>query len=208
MRNLFAAVEYAMGMGNVRRPLARLLVGLLAVALPSLAAADSIHLKNGRVIRTPRTEVVGDKLVFLQYGAEITIPMNLVDRIETDAEMEEAPSPPRSAMTQADDSAADSDGDEDAAEDGEDDEVPAEDTRAYWRARVEEIAAERAALQAQIVDYRREERAFLFSHRSTADTRHKIEAAQERLAELDVQMQELRRDARRQGIPPGWLRGT
>jgi len=39
-------------------------------------------------------------------------------------------------------------------------------------------------------------------------TRVKIEAAQQRMAELDTQMRDLRREARRQNIPPGWLRGT
>ena len=34
-----------------------------------------------------------------------------------------------------------------------------------------------------------------------------IDTEQQRLAELDVEMRELRREARRQGIPPGWLRG-
>ncbi len=178
--------------------------GLLVLAQPSVVAADSIYLKNGRVIRTQRSEVVGDKLVFLQYGAEITIPMALVDRIEADDELEEVPSPARRPSPQGGDT------DEDAGGSGDDeqDEVPAEETRGYWRARVEEIANERADLQAQIVDYRREERAFLFSHRSTADTRRKMEMAQQRLVELDDQMRELRRDARRQGIPPGWLRGS
>ena len=187
--------------------------GLLVAALLTLvgqagvAAADSIYLKNGRVIRTPRTEVVGDKLVFLQYGAEITIPMDLVDRIEPDDEIEEAPSPPRPPASGGGDSADDA-GDSEESESGEGAEIPAEETRDYWRERVESIAGERTDLQAQIVNLRREERAFLFSHRSTGDTRIKIEAAQRRLTELDAEMRELRRDARRRGIPPGWLRGT
>ncbi len=187
-----------------------LLAGLLLLAQPVVLFADSIYLKNGRVIRTQRSEIVGDKLVFLQYGAEITIPMELVDRVEPDSEIEEAPSPPRQPLPPGNDGADDESGDsdDDASVEGDDaDEAPAEETREYWRERVEAISAERAALQAEIVESRREERAFLFSHRSTAETRSKIEAAQQRLAELDVEMRELRREARRQGIPPGWLRG-
>lgn len=180
-----------------------LVTGLLLLAYPTVVAADSIYLKNGRVIRTQRSEVVGDKLVFLQYGAEITIPMSLVDRVEPDDELEEVPSPVRQPSPQD----GDSDEDTGGTDEGEQDEVPAEETRGYWRARVEEIASQRADLQAQIVEHRREERAFLFSHRSTAETRRKIEAAQQQMVELDEQMRELRREARRQGIPPGWLRG-
>ncbi len=190
----------------------RVRFGVVAAALlalvgqAGLAAADSIYLKNGRVIRTPRTEVVGDKLVFLQYGAEITIPMDLVDRIEPDSEIEEAPSPPRPPASGGD--SGDVDADSEDSESGEEAETPAEDTPDYWRERVAAITGERAELQAQMVNLRREERAFLFSHRSTAETRGKIESAQDRLAELDTEMLELRRDARRRGIPPGWLRGT
>lgn len=191
MRDLLPGRDGRAGLGVSR--VCRTLPGLLVVALltlghPSLAAADSIYLKNGRVIRTPRTEVVGDKLVFLQYGAEITIPMDLVDRIELDDQIEEAPSPPRQPSPQGSESADGTEVDaensaEDGAEGSEEDEGPAEDTRAFWRGRVEEIAAERAGLQEQIVEYRREERAFLFSHRSTAETRVKIEAAQQRIAD-------------------------
>ena len=66
--------------------------------------------------------------------------------------------------------------------------------------------AEGAEVDLQIEDLRRTERAFLFSKRSTAETRQKIEAAQLRLTELDQEMTDLRAEARRLNIPPGWLR--
>ena len=132
MRDLLPGRDGRAGLGVSR--VCRTLPGLLVVALltlghPSLAAADSIYLKNGRVIRTPRTEVVGDKLVFLQYGAEITIPMDLVDRIELDDQIEEAPSPPRQPSPQGSESADGTEVDaensaEDGAEGSEEDEGP------------------------------------------------------------------------------------
>jgi len=58
----------------------------------------------------------------------------------------------------------------------------------------------------EIESLRRTERAFLFSQRSTADTRAQIVAAEVRLTELDQEMTDLQTEARRLGIPSGWLR--
>lgn len=92
-------------------------------------------------------------------------------------------------------------GADEAAED-----VPPEQTREYWQERVSANVAERQEVEEDLERLRREERAFLFSQRSTAETRREIEQAQQRLQELEQEMQQIREDARRQGVPPGWLR--
>ena len=56
----------------------------LAPRVASHAAADSIYLKSGRIIRSADITIDGDRLVFYQYGSEQAIPMSLVDRIEAD----------------------------------------------------------------------------------------------------------------------------
>ena len=65
---------------------------LLAVALlapAQTAAADTIYLTNGRVIRSESVRVVGDLVIFRQFGGEVTIPAASVLRIVEDDEREE-----------------------------------------------------------------------------------------------------------------------
>lgn len=187
---------------------------LAAAALPLLA--DEVHLKNGRTMLAERTEVQGDRLILHQNGNLIEIPLALVDRVvesavpaaepgtdETAAPATPRPAAPARDTTQESEDATDAGAaDETAAAE----EVPPEQTEVYWQDRVRAITEERESLDELIVALRREERAFLFSHRSTADTRDKIAAAQARQLELDEELAELRREARRLNVPPGWLR--
>lgn len=210
---------------NFRRPSGwAILCSLLAIlALTGSAVADTIYLKNGRTIHTERARVEGDWVVFEQFGSEVRIPVSIVDRVEQDERggPEPTPTSPPEAMPEPGEEeaeAGDAEADEGEAEtdegqaeadgeDGEAEEEPApEETRAYWQDRVRAILEERAELEERLQELRREERAFLFSHRSTAETRRQIEDVQERQRELDAEMEELRREARRQGVPPGWLR--
>lgn len=195
--------------------LAILLALPLFAAGPFPALADEVHLKNGRTMLAERTEVDGDRLVLYQNGNRLEIPMAIVDRVvETALAPAEtapgatsvpAPEPPRAEAAAAEPAVATAAEPEDP-ESAEDAEIPPEQTEEYWQERVAAISAEKAELDAAIVELRSEERAFLFSHRSTADTKTKIDAAEARQKQLDDEMAELRREARRLNIPPGWLR--
>lgn len=172
----------------------------LTLALANVAMADTIYMKNGRSIRSSQVRIEGDQVIFLQYGGEVSIPMSMVDRIVQDenVEPEGAPPPPPAA---ADDTQVG------PATDPEEEETPPEQTtRDYWQGKVGAITAEREEVELQIEDLRRTERAFLFSHRSTAETRTQIVAAQARLAELEQEVTDLQAEARRLNVPPGWLR--
>jgi len=172
----------------------------LTLALANVAMADTIYMKNGRSIRSSQVRIEGDQVIFLQYGGEVSIPMSMVDRIVKDenVEPEGAPPPPPAA---ADDTQVG------PATDPEEEETPPEQTtRDYWQGRVGAITAEREEVELQIEDLRRTERAFLFSHRSTAETRTQIVAAQARLAQLEQEVTDLQAEARRLNVPPGWLR--
>ncbi len=57
---------------------------LLLALSAGIASADSIYLKNGRVIRTSTARVEGEQVLFFQHGSEQSIPLSLVDRIEKD----------------------------------------------------------------------------------------------------------------------------
>lgn len=60
------------------------LMAMVAAAVPSPARADSIYLKNGRVIRSEDAHVEGDKVVFVLHGGLASIPLAAVERIEDD----------------------------------------------------------------------------------------------------------------------------
>jgi len=184
-----------------QRFLVRFAVLTLALGFVTAAVADTIYLKNGRMIRTSTVRVEGDQIHFIQYGGKVSLPMSLVDRIVEDANTEPAATPPP-AVPVADPAATP---DPNAPADPEED-VPEEQTREFWQDRVRANEAEKEQVRLQIEDLRRTERAFLFSHRSTAETRASIEAAEARLDELDQETSDLQADARTQGVPPGWLR--
>lgn len=181
-------------------------VAALSLLLTGAAIADTIYLKNGRTIRSSQVRVEGEKVYFLQYGGVVAIPMSVVDRIEEDANVEPPSTSPRAMPAEE---AGDAEGGPDAAAAGAEPaegEVPIEQTQQFWQDRVRAIEAEKEQTRLTIEDLRRTERAFLFSHRSTTETRESIEAAEARLVELDQEMADLQQEARQAGIPAGWLR--
>lgn len=178
---------------------------VLLWGLSGVAVADTIYLKNGRVIHTSSAKRVGEKIEFEQFGQTVSIPASVVLRIERD-EREEYPalpvaSPP-AAGGEPEDVEASNKGDV-----GDDEELPPESNPEYWSNRIQAIRDEKAEVKESIGALRREERAFMFNgNMSTTEIRSKIAAAQTRDRELDQEMIDLRREARRLGVPPGWLR--
>lgn len=198
--------------GSRGRALPILAFGAACLVLPAAAVADTVYLKNGRTISATQVVVLEEegRVILYQGPNRVEIPLAIVERIVEDERESELlePSPVQPAAPEAETPPAEgAEGEEGAAgEEAEGEEVPPQETRAYWQDAVRAIEDERAELQDALEALRREERAFLFSHRSTAETKAKIEAVQTRLAELDVAMEELRREARRLQVPPGWLR--
>ena len=72
-----------------------LLLGLLvAFAFSSTGArADSVYLKNGRVIHNVQTRIEGERLVIIKDGAELAFPLSWVDRVEKAEVTASAPRP-------------------------------------------------------------------------------------------------------------------
>lgn len=188
-----------------------MLAAVLSIAVQG-AFADTIHLKNGRTIRTETARVDGDEVVFQQFGSEVRIPAALVARIVKDDQTEVFVVPPPGdsvPRSDAPETAESKKTPSDARRRGERDEAQepsSKDSRGYWQDRVLAVYAEQAQLQTNIEEWRRDQRGSLFSHRSTEATRLKIDAALERIKELDQKFSAMRREARREGIPPGWLR--
>ncbi len=115
----------------------RIALTLLALAfvfgLAASASAVTIYLKNGRAIRTSSVRIDGDRVIFIQYAGEVSIPLALVDRIVEDASVE-----PEGAPVVAPAMTADSEGGLEGPE-PEPEEVPPEQTRAYWQERLRAI---------------------------------------------------------------------
>lgn len=174
----------------------------LLLGVSGVAVADTIYLKNGRVIHTASAKQVGEKIEFEQFGQTVSIPASVVLRIERD-ERAEAPALPTASPPLAGGQAQEGDSADDV---GEEPQLPPESDPDYWRDRILSIRHEQAEIQENMVALRREERAFTFSKHSTTEIRVRIEAAQARDKELDQELIDLRRDARRLGVPPGWLR--
>jgi hypothetical protein len=70
--------------GGLLLPIVAMGLCFLLLAFAGPAGADSIYLKNGRVIRTSSARIEGDQVLFLQHGSEQSIPLSIVDRIEED----------------------------------------------------------------------------------------------------------------------------
>ena len=72
----------------MRRTRARLLPAAIVLAalclLPPSASADTIYLKNGRMIHAREAKIDGERVVFTQHGSTQAIPLSLVDRIVDD----------------------------------------------------------------------------------------------------------------------------
>ncbi len=74
-----------------RRPcLLPIMAAIFLVASPK-ASADTIHLKNGRVIHTALARVAGGEVIFTQYGGRQTIPLAIVERVVSDQRVGPAP---------------------------------------------------------------------------------------------------------------------
>jgi len=177
------------------------LVGLLLVALPLLialpSAADTIHLTNGRTIRTESARIEGDRVIFRQYGGEVTIPLSSVARIVADDEVQRpssaAAAPPAAPQAPAAPAEAE----------------PPSLTADYWIKRIRAADERIARVQAELdllpyyddVD----QRLLRFSGqaRHFMAERAKWEAMMRRFQATRRQLLE---GARKAGIPPGALR--
>jgi hypothetical protein len=179
-------------------------------------SADSIHMKTGTVIRTDKASIEGDAVVFEQYGSRVAIPLELVDRVVPDdhtgpvAITRDAPhggaSAGRSSVPESPDSGATANQSCPASATATDAPPPPEETKEYWQSRVRALYQQGEAHEVRLKELRRIEQAFLFSHRSTADSRRQIEEVQQAIEGNEQAKRDLKREARRKGVPPGWLR--
>jgi hypothetical protein len=206
---------------------------LCLIAAPD-ADADSIHLKNGGVIHSEWTRVEGEYVIFSHYGGQARIPLAAVDRIESDSEAEPAPVPtPSQAEYRAElvrrysEAGLSSPVRGTAASGGEDGGAGAADTsknepaggmtgdwrslspasREYWQLRVEEIHERITRIEMEIDRLPK----YNYLEEGILDGRilwviQEKERFEERARELQDDLRTVKEEARKAGIPPGWLR--
>jgi len=200
------------------RSLGLTLCVLIVFGLSGTATADSIYMKTGTVIRTAKATIEGDAVVFEQFGNRVAIPLSLVERVVPDdhtgpVAIASSDRGRDSGTEQAAAGAGSGSGTgapaaqaSSAASSTASQPVPPDETKEYWQNRVRALYRQGEQLEARLKEMRRVERAFLFSHRSTADTRRQIEDIQSAIEANDQAKRDLQREARRKNVPPGWLR--
>jgi len=179
------------------------------------ATADSIYMKTGTVIRTAKATIEGEAVVFEQYGSRVAIPISLVDRVVPDdhtgpVSIESSDRGRDSSSGQANaagsGSGAGSAASAASSTSARSQPVPPEETKEYWQNRVRALYQQGEQLEVRLKEARRVERAFLFSRRSTADSRRQVEDIQSAIEANEQAKKDLQREARRKNVPPGWLR--
>ncbi len=201
-------------------------VGVLALlvvsaTLANSAHADTVYLKNGRVIHSSVVRVEDDRVVVMQYGGMVSIPLEIVDRIEEDNQVEPGgfvPPQPEPAFDEAPegssaegDPAAEGATPEEGTAQSEEGQVvedpaaqpdPPEDPRrdqAYWQGRLRPIYS-------QMDRADRERREYAQLARTSAEAQRQLDRIDTHLADLERQAEAIRSEARRLGVPAGWVR--
>lgn len=167
------------------------------------AAADTVYLKNGRVIHTEWTRVEDGMLVLSQHGGTVSIPLHTVDRVARDTNVEStAAIPPESTAANLAEAAA----------------VPAAtppaaatypwDSVGYWAERLIEIDRRIERIEGELERlpvYSEVDQRVIISGQIMyfVAERAKWEGFHVRLVRL---RDELERSARKAGIAPGALR--
>jgi hypothetical protein len=209
-------------------------VAALALFAGSPAEADTVYLKNGRTIQTDWTRIEGEYLVLVQYGGEVRIPLHAVERVESDEETSPPPLPTpsqaeyREALVRRYAEAGLSSPVRDAGNgpaptggDGPSRAIPAEpagheaedwrnlspDTHEYWQLRMAEIRDRIAVIESEIdrlPKYNHFEEKILDGRILwVVQEKERLEGV---LLGLQADLGVVREDARKAGIPPGWLR--
>lgn len=196
-----------------------LFLTMIALAVvPSLVAApagaDTIYMKNGRVITSSFVRVEGDYVYVRLLGGEVRFPLSLVDRIVEDDAVERPPTvvpvpdpapdpndPPGQGEPAQGDPDAPSDpagqGDPAAGADPDDPEPAPDQTREYWQNRLRPLNDELARFDGALARLR---------GANAAAVQPEINMVEARRRRVVAQIDTIREEARRLGVPPGWLR--
>ncbi len=178
------------------------------------AGADTNNMKNGRVITSSFVRVEGDRVYVRLLGGEVGFLPSLVDRIVEDDAVERPPTavpvpepaadpndPPGQGEPAQGDPDAPSDpagqGDPAAGADPDDPEPAPEETREYWQNRLAPLNENLARMDGELQSLR---------SRNGADVEEQIRRLEATRGRVQAQVDTILQEARRLGVPPGWLR--
>ncbi len=63
---------------GTRRLLFSVGTAIFTLAVANVVMADTIYMKNGRSIRSSQVRIEGDRVIFFQYGGEVSLPLSMV----------------------------------------------------------------------------------------------------------------------------------
>jgi hypothetical protein len=183
----------------------------LLVFCSLLCLGDTIYLKNGEKIQTSYAEVKGNQVIFSKFGGMISLPMTLVDRIESDSYVEpekssEAARPSPAGRTSSTPSS--SPATRSSAQDSGQRrlEMQKKNTQ-YWVKRKQELTQRLNEAEQKLQAARANNLAMRYAGGAgLALSGQQIEALESEIAQLREQLDNLEDEARRYGIAPGVFR--
>lgn len=214
-------------MRNLRTVVGTLALVVACVALAKPALADSVYLKNGRVLHSSIVRIEDDRVVVKQYDGFVAFPRDLVDYVEENNRVEPGGyvPPPSEVPFEETEEGTPTEGDAAAGDEAvegatpEEGAVPPEEgqaaddpeaqpdppeedprrDRAYWQGRLRPIFAELDRAE-------RERRRYAELAQGSAEARRQLDRIDRAIADLERQAEAIRSEATRLGVPPGWLR--
>jgi len=211
----------------MKRMMTVLIVALAFTAMVAPAVSgDTIHLKNGLKLRAYIIEQTAEKVTFIRYGGKVSISMDQVKKIDKDhfgkideeeakqmadeagrrgervgARKEQTGSTP---VERAGLPAQSRTGRVKTGDDEQEQNKTA--TRAYWQKLKKDMERQIESKKTQLVRLEKERRGLARNFISTTEIREEIEKIQSELEELETEYRDLPDRARKEGIPPGWIR--
>lgn len=207
---------------RVRLTITGLTFAFIVCGVATVANADTVHMKNGRLIQSSSVRVEGDRVFVRLFQGEVAFPLDEVEKIVEDAEVERSaarqaqavsqPPPegvPTAGATQdpipeaGEGPAEEAGGDPPAADptvadpEEEPPEPAPEETREYWQNRIRPLREQLAQMDQRLQNLR---------SRNGADVLAQIGRIETQRAPVQSQIESITREARRLNVPSGWLR--
>jgi len=201
------------------------LIGVLVFTalITSAVTGDTIYLKNGMKFRAYILEQTEEKITFVKNGGKISIAMNQVEDIQKDnfgkideevaEQMAREAERTRSRESTREDGETRKDGDSQAAAKstwmkprGKEDKPDEAATKAYWQKLKKELEQKIESRKSQLTRLEKERRGLARNFINTTEIREQIEDLKKELADLEAEYRALPDKARKEGVPPGWLR--
>lgn len=172
-----------------------------------LCLGDTIYLKNGQKIRTSYAEIKGDKVFFTQFGGVVSVPMSLVDRIESDRFAEPAKSTVSASPLSPTPATPAIAGEQQPAQESKevDSERQKKETE-YWIKRKQKLTQRLADAEKELQTARHDNFATRYAGGALERSIKRIEALEKEIAQLKQDIANLEDEARRYSIPPGVFR--